>query len=88
MDPAGIGVVADSAYPADQLTIVDFAFSGAEWVREPTFWREEFTEALRLYGAEEEPVPPKPELMLLAVRESDIASLLSLDSAPYGSALG
>ena len=60
--------------PRDQLTIVDFAFTGAEWVRGPTFWREEFTEALRLYGAEEEPVPPKPELMLLAVRESDMLS--------------
>src|SRR5262245_29585146 len=57
--------------PADQLTIVDFASTGAEWIRHgPTLWREEFTEALRMYGAEEEPVPPKPELMLLAVRES------------------
>ena len=60
--------------PADKLTIVDFAFTGAEWVQGPTFWREEFTEPLRLYGAEEEPVPPKPELMLLAVRESDMLS--------------
>jgi DNA-binding CsgD family transcriptional regulator len=60
--------------PAEQLTVVDFAFTGAEWVQGPTFWREEFMEPLRLYGAEEEPVPPKPELMLRAVRESDMLS--------------
>src|SRR3954452_23987931 len=53
--------------PADQLTVVDFAYTGAEWIHGPTFWREESTEVLRLYGATEEPVPPKPELMLLAV---------------------
>src|SRR5436190_19324541 len=59
--------------PAEQLTIVDFATIGAECIRQgPVLWREGVTEARRLYGADEEPVPPKPELMLLVVRESDM----------------
>ena len=61
--------------PRDQLTIVDFASIGAEWlVPGPTEWRDEFTEAVRLYGRDEEIVPPTPELMMKAVRESDLMS--------------
>ena len=65
----------DPSIPADRLTIVDFASCGAEWIRfGPTLWREEMTEAVFLYGREEEVTPPTPELMLLAVRETDMLS--------------
>jgi DNA-binding CsgD family transcriptional regulator len=65
----------DPSIPADQLTIVDFASCGAEWIQNgPTLWREEMTEAVFLYGREEEVTPPTPELMLLAVRETDMLS--------------
>jgi DNA-binding CsgD family transcriptional regulator len=65
----------DPSIPADQLTIVDFASCGAEWIRYgPTLWREEMTEAVFRYGREEEVTPPTPELMLLAVRETDMLS--------------
>ena len=59
----------------EQLTILDFASIGAEWLRQgPCEWRDEFTEAGRLYAAEEESVPPRPELMVKALRESDVLS--------------
>jgi DNA-binding CsgD family transcriptional regulator len=65
----------DRRIPADRLTIVDFQSIGAEWIRQgPTVWREEFTEAARVYGAEEEAVPPTPAFMVLAVRMSDLLS--------------
>ena len=65
----------DPSIPADRLTIVDFASCGAEWIQYgPTLWREEMTEAVAAYGREEEVAPPTPELMLLAVRETDMLS--------------
>jgi DNA-binding CsgD family transcriptional regulator len=65
----------DPSIPAAQLTIVDFASCGAEWIQYgPTLWREEMTEAVFLYGREEEVTPPTPELMLRAVRETDMLS--------------
>ena len=65
----------DPSIPADRLTIVDFASCGAEWIQYgPTLWREEMTEAVAAYGREEEVTPPTPELMLLAVRETDMLS--------------
>src|SRR3954452_20482246 len=65
----------DPSIPADQLTVVDFASCGAEWIQYgPTLWREEMTEAVFLYGREEDVTPPTPQLMLLAVREMDMLS--------------
>jgi len=65
----------DPRIPTDQLSIVDFASCGAEWIRYgPNLWTEEMTEVVFLYGREEESVPPRPELMLRAVRESDVLS--------------
>ena len=64
----------DPRVPPEQRTIVDYRIYG-EWTPDgPGFWRDGFTEAFRLYGAEEESVPPVPELMLRAVRESDLLS--------------
>jgi DNA-binding CsgD family transcriptional regulator len=65
----------DLRIPAEQLSIVDFASCGAEWIRYgPNLWTEEMTETVFLYGREEESVPPTPELMVRAVRESDVLS--------------
>jgi DNA-binding CsgD family transcriptional regulator len=60
------------AIPDEQLTILDFESVGAEWVVPGPEWRQEFREAILLYGREEEPVPPRPEFMLRAVRHSDL----------------
>jgi len=65
----------DPSIPADRLTIVDFASCGAEWIQYgPTVWREEMRDAVFRYGREEEVTPPTPELMLVAVRETDMLS--------------
>jgi DNA-binding CsgD family transcriptional regulator len=78
-DPATVSpddawIVGDPRVPPDERTIVDYSVYG-EWVSEgPSLWQEGFSEAFLLYGAEEESVPPVPELMLRAVRESDLLS--------------
>lgn len=66
--------VGDPRVPPEQRTIVDYRIYG-EWTPEgPSLWQDGFSEAFLLYGAEEESVPPVPELMLRAVRESDVLS--------------
>jgi DNA-binding CsgD family transcriptional regulator len=58
----------------EERTILDYTVHG-EWTSEgPSLWQDGFTEAFLLYGAEEEGVPPVPELMLRAVRETDLLS--------------
>ena len=66
--------VGNPRVPPEERTIVDYSVYG-EWTSEgPSLWQDGFTEACLLYGAEEESVPPVPELMLRAVRESDLLS--------------
>jgi DNA-binding CsgD family transcriptional regulator len=65
----------DASIPADQLSIVDFASCGAEWIRYgPNLWTEEMTDVCFRYLPEEELDPPTPEMMLQPVRKSDMAS--------------
>jgi len=70
-----IWLAGNPGVPPAQRTFVDYKVYG-EWAPEghEPGWRDEFTEAFLLYGAEEELVPPVPELMLRAVRETDRVS--------------
>jgi DNA-binding CsgD family transcriptional regulator len=70
-----VWMVGNPRVPPEQRTIVDYKVYG-EWAPEghEPLWQDGFTEAFLLYGAEEELVPPVPELMLRAVRESDLLS--------------
>src|SRR4051794_41506257 len=49
----------DPSIPADQLTVVDFASCGAEWIQYgPTLWRGGRTEGGVLFGRREGGDPP------------------------------
>jgi DNA-binding CsgD family transcriptional regulator len=69
-----VWIVGNPSVPPEQRTMADYSVYG-EWTSEgPSLWEDAFTEAWQLYGYEEESCPPVPELMLRAVRESDLLS--------------